>query len=329
MIVRPLDPWCGVIVEYEDTRVFVDVNDRSEPRVKRADVVIVTHPHRDHYGGVPKVTYRELRADDVTAALLGLEDTARRMRRYFEAGLLDARTYPVNHMCPEARAVLLHGDAIVLVTGDWCALGEHPPLWESVDDDVDVLVTECTRALDREPDDPEAEAHTLQRLLETHRDGRTVLLLNDVNPLVEAASEVETLHVLRDDPAVRAVEAGAHGGADVVLVEEPRYPLLTSDPGRALELRPHTVITERWFLYRDEETVGELLRGTPHAYVVSGTGHATLGEIVRLVEELKPRHTVLRHGGNQTATTARRALERTTDTEVHVWVGRKGGKLTL
>ncbi|MEO2240689.1 MAG: hypothetical protein ABGY09_01315, partial [Euryarchaeota archaeon] len=101
---RPLDPWCGVVVDCEEdgerlTRVFVDVTDVKEPRVKRADAVIVTHPHRDHYGGVPRTSPGRIHADEVTSALLELEgvdpNSLEPLRRCFDAGAFVVETYEV------------------------------------------------------------------------------------------------------------------------------------------------------------------------------------------------------------------------------------------
>ncbi|WP_148679457.1 hypothetical protein [Methanopyrus kandleri] len=138
VVLRPLDPWCGTVVDCHDesgerlTRVFVDVTDVKRSQVKRADAVIVTHPYRDHYGGVPRTGPEVVYSDEVTAALLELEgvDPGRleRVKRCFEVGVFVVETYPINHAVPEARAVLLEADARALITGDWCALGEHPPL---------------------------------------------------------------------------------------------------------------------------------------------------------------------------------------------------------
>ncbi|HII70535.1 TPA: hypothetical protein HA336_04805 [Methanopyrus kandleri] len=84
-----------------------------------------------------------------------------------------------------------------------------------------------------------------------------------------------------------------------MFTDRPRYPLLLSDP-RLIEERlpkePKVVITERWFLYRSRKVMRELERSVPYYYVVSETGHATESEIRRLVEELRPRHVILRHG---------------------------------
>ncbi|WP_457619561.1 MBL fold metallo-hydrolase [Methanopyrus sp.] len=331
MLLRPLDPWCGVVVDYEDTRVFVDVTDLKEPYLKRADAVIVTHPHRDHYGGVPKIDFGKLRTDDVTAALLGMEDPFEPIRSSFEVGLLDARAYPVNHMCPEAHAVLLSGDARVLITGDWCALGEHPPLWERVDE-VDAIVTECTRACSAYPDDPEAAKSRVQRLLELHRDDRTVLLLTHVNPLIGVASEVETLHVPEDDPIVKAVDAGAHEGTDLERVRRPEYPLVVSEVEtlERLPRKPRVLITERWFLYRDRERMRELLGTVPFPLRRVRDRAASAAELVRLVEELEPEYLVLRHGSFDGARKLKERLRRLgLDVRVEVWIRRRGGNLKL
>ena len=345
LALRPLDPWCGMVVDCEEdgerlARIFVDATDVRKPRVKRADAVVVTHPHRDHYGGVPRTDPGRVYADEVTLSLLELAgvDPARleRVKGQFSVGPVIIETFEVNHAVPEARAILLEAAGTrILITGDWCALGEHPPPWERVDE-VDVVVTEFTRATAVHPDDLETARARLRRLLELHLGERVVLLLNPVNPLVRAAAEVETVHVLRgDDHAVNVIQrAGAHPGADVTLTDRPEYPLLLSDPRLVEELprRPKVVITERWFLYRDPGRLQRLERSVPYYYVVSETGHATGAEIRRLIEELRPRHVILRHGPKTPRGESVRTLLRPPGregTDVQVWIGRRGGKLTV
>lgn len=139
-----------VLLESRGVRILIDPCVKAVARVPYdVDVVLITHPHGDHWNGIRGLEASRVLAPPYTAAYLrtwGPEgvrvEPIEGPTSLDDEGELAVHPVPVEHACTDPVAYLVEDDDHrVLVTGDWCDAGTF--VRELPTRDVDVVVTEC------------------------------------------------------------------------------------------------------------------------------------------------------------------------------------------